>query len=115
MLVGISNSDNSFDMNDVNNGDYDFCMIKLTNKYNTISGTVFADLNSNNTLDFGEPPLKNMKIKEQATGRTAFSNQNGDYNISVLDSGSFDVAPNALNNYNVNPVCITLIFRLSSI
>lgn len=103
MLAGSSDSENSGDMTDVNNGADDFCIVKLTNKYNLISGTVFADLNSNNSQDLGEPLLVNKKITEQATGRFTFTNQNGDYLVSVLDSGSFDVVPVNLNNYTASP------------
>jgi hypothetical protein len=35
----------------------DFWIIKLTDKYNLISGKLFADLNSNGIQDVGEPPI----------------------------------------------------------
>ncbi|MBK8876590.1 MAG: T9SS type A sorting domain-containing protein [Bacteroidetes bacterium] len=103
MLAGSSDSESSGDMTDFNNGADDFCIVKLTNKYNLISGSVFADLNSNNSQDLGEPLLLNKKVTEQATGRFTFTNQNGDYIVSVLNSGSFDVVPVNLNNYTASP------------
>ncbi|MBL7916578.1 MAG: T9SS type A sorting domain-containing protein [Bacteroidia bacterium] len=103
ILAGSSDSENSGDITDFNVGANDYCIVKLTNKYNLISGSVFADLNSNNSQDLGEPLLLNKKITEQATGRFTFTNQNGDYVVSVLDSGSFDVSPINLNNYTASP------------
>ncbi|MBK8413277.1 MAG: T9SS type A sorting domain-containing protein [Bacteroidetes bacterium] len=103
VLAGFSNSETSGDLTGVNNGGDDFWVIKLTNKYNIITGSLFADLNSNNSQDLGEPLLVNKKITEQATGRFTFTNQNGDYLVSVLDSGNFDVAPVILNNYTASP------------
>jgi hypothetical protein len=40
---------------------------------------------------------------EQNTGRFAFSDQNGNYSVSVLDSGNFTVSPQTVNWYNSVP------------
>jgi hypothetical protein len=81
----------------------DYWLVKITGEYNGITGNLFADLNSNTVHDIGEPLLANKKIKEQNTGRFAFSEQNGHYSVSVLDTGSFTVAPAPINYYNAVP------------
>jgi hypothetical protein len=63
----------------------------IANDFNLIEGNIFADLNSNSVRDFGELTIPNVKITESITGRFNFSNLNGDYSLSVLDSGNFQV------------------------
>jgi hypothetical protein len=103
MLAGFSNSTVSGEITDSNNGADDFCLIRLTEKYNFITGNMFADLNNNNTFDSGEPEIPNRKVTEQNTSRFSIGNQNGFYSLSVLDSGNFNVVPVTLNNYSFAP------------
>jgi hypothetical protein len=93
-----------------NHGLYDFWVVKLTNNFNLITGAAFADLNSNGIADGNEPPLINRKITETGTGRMAFTNQNGNYELSVLDSGTYTVMPPYVNYYNAAPLAHTLNF-----
>ncbi len=104
ILGGYSNSNISGDKTENCNGSYDYWIVKLTDKFNTITGKCFLDMNSNNVQDSGEVYLHNKKITEGSTGRFAFSEQNGIYSVSVLDSGNFMIAPDAINNFNAVPV-----------
>ncbi|HNR20321.1 MAG TPA: T9SS type A sorting domain-containing protein [Bacteroidia bacterium] len=104
ILGGYSNSDISGDKTENSNGNNDYWIVKLTDKYNSISGNVFADLNSNNNQDIGEPPLTNKTITEQNTGNFAFTQQNGLYSVLILDSGSFYVSLAPINYYTAVPV-----------
>ncbi|MBK7683878.1 MAG: T9SS type A sorting domain-containing protein [Bacteroidetes bacterium] len=88
----------------------DFWIIQLTDKYNSISGKLFADLNSNSLQDVGEPHLPTSKITEQNTGRFTFSEQNGNYSVSVLDTGNFTVSPQSINWFSPVPSTHTAIF-----
>lgn len=103
MLGGFSYSPISGDKSENCLGGSDYWFVKLTEKYNLIKGKIFADLNSNNFHDAGEPLLSNRKITEQTTGRFSFSQLNGQYVILVKDSGNFDVNPVAVHNYFANP------------
>ncbi len=54
ILAGHTYSNISGDKTENNVGDFDYWIIKLTNKYNVITGNCFLDLNSNNVQDSGE-------------------------------------------------------------
>ncbi|HNR21331.1 MAG TPA: hypothetical protein PKL45_15215, partial [Bacteroidia bacterium] len=82
----------------------DFWIIKLTNNYNLLTGKAFLDLNSNSLQDLSEPSLPNKKITETNTNRFTFTQQNGFYSVSVLDTGNFSVSPAPLNYYTAVPV-----------
>jgi hypothetical protein len=96
ILGGISDSNISGDKSENCLGYDDFWIIKLTDKYNLISGKLFADLNSNGMHDVGEPPIAAKKIIEQSTSRFTFSDQSGNY-ILLVDSGNFIVSPQSVN------------------
>lgn len=100
VVSGYSSSNNG----DVtgNHGGYDYWIVKLTENYNSITGKLYADLNSNNVLDTGEPMLLNKKVTESGTGRFGFSGPNGEYSVLVLDSGNYSVGPDPL--YYFTPV-----------
>ncbi len=85
-------------------GFYDYWIVKLTDKYNVISGCIYADLNSNGIKDNVEPPLPSRKITEQITGRFTYTDQNGNYILSVLDTGNYIVSPQSINWYNPSPI-----------
>ena len=104
ILGGYSESNISGDKTENSNGDSDYWIIKLTDKYNLITGKTFLDLNSNSTQDIGEPSLQNKTITETNTNRFAFTQPNGFYSVSVLDTGSFSDSPAPLNYYTAVPV-----------
>ncbi|MBL7916577.1 MAG: T9SS type A sorting domain-containing protein [Bacteroidia bacterium] len=110
IMGGYSYSNSSGDKTENSVGGSDYWILKITDNYNLITGSVFADGNSNSVQDFGEPFIVNTKITEQNTGRFGFSNQNGGYIVAVLDSGNFNVAPATINNYNVVPVSHNVYF-----
>ncbi|MBK7681950.1 MAG: T9SS C-terminal target domain-containing protein [Bacteroidetes bacterium] len=111
-LGGVSYSNSSFDKteNGVGGQNGDFWVIKLTESYNLIKGNLFADFNSNGIQDNGEPPLPARKITELNSGRFAFSEQNGNYSVLVVDSGSFTVSPQSINWYTPSPISHAVAF-----
>ncbi|MEP7169586.1 MAG: T9SS type A sorting domain-containing protein, partial [Bacteroidota bacterium] len=101
VLAGASLSDDG----DVsgNHGSWDCWIVKLTENFNTITGKLFMDGNSNGNQDAGEPGLINKRVDELTTGRFSFSQPGGDYDVPVLDSGNFSVSPAPVNYYNPAP------------
>jgi len=93
-----------------NHGDRDYWVVKLTTDVNQIIGKLYADLNSNNVQDLSDPFLINRKLTEQSTGRFTFSDANGNYNLSVLDSGMFSVSPSLVNYYTASPTNHSAVF-----
>ncbi len=111
LLGGYSSSPISGDKTEENfNNCSDYWILKLTDKYNFITGKLFIDANSNAVQDSGEIPLVHKSVTEINTGRLAFSEQNGFYSVSVLDTGNFTVAPTAMNYFNTVPVTHSAIF-----
>ncbi len=110
ILGGYSASNISGDKKENYIGGSDYWIVKLTDKYNLLTGKLFADLISNGLQDIGEPPLAAHKITEQNTGRFVFSDQNGNYSVLVLDSGNFTVSPQSINWYNPSPISHTATF-----
>lgn len=104
VLGGFSRSNQSGDKLENSLGDDDYWILKLTEHYNRISGHFFIDLNNNGIQDGGEPSLSNQKVTEQSTGRFAFSQQNGNYSVAVLDSGSYTVSTPSLQWFSPNPI-----------
>ncbi|MBK8875495.1 MAG: T9SS type A sorting domain-containing protein [Bacteroidetes bacterium] len=98
-----SNSNISGDKTENSNGDYDYWIVKITNHYNLISGKLFFDANSNGSQDPGEIPVINKKITESSTGRFCFTEQIGNYTVSVLNAGSYSVTPDLINYYTAVP------------
>jgi len=111
ILGGHSSSGISGDKTENSQGDYDYWVVKLTNKISLINGKIYIDANSNTIQDSNEINLPNRMITEQNTGRIAFSEQNGNYNVSVLDTGNFTVSAATLNYYNSVPLVHTAYFN----
>ena len=84
-------------------GDYDYWIVKITDKYNLISGEIFVDLNNNGIQDPGEQSILGKKITEQSTGRFSFSQTNGHYSVAVLDTGNYTVSTPSQMWYYPNP------------
>lgn len=87
-----------------NHGSSDFWLVKLYEEYNSITGNVFADLNSNFIKDANEPVINNKKITEIDTSKFTFSNTIGNYNLILPDSGNYTVFPQQINYFNAVPV-----------
>lgn len=101
---GYSMSGISYDKTENCKGFDDYWIIKLSEKYNSITGNMYADANSNNLHDAGENNVTYHKVVEQNTGCFTFSNQNGFYHLTVPDTGSFTVVPDNCNYYNTTPL-----------
>jgi len=105
LIGGFSNSGISGDKTEVNVGPgwSDFWLVNLNFKYNIIKGEIFADLNSNNNNDTGEPVVSFHKTTELTSGNFTFSNSEGKYGLAVGDSGSYLIQPDPLPYYNASP------------
>jgi hypothetical protein len=103
ILGGYSNSNTSGDKIENCKGGYDYWIIKLTTQYNIISGKLFADQNTNGIQDNGEPALPNKKVVEQNTSRFSFTDQDGKYYLSVLDTGNFIMSTSQINWHSTSP------------
>ena len=102
ILGGQSRSNISGDKTENTNGGIDIWIVKYLDKYNSITGKLFIDGNSNSVQDAGEPDADNNKIIEINNGRFTFSKPDGAYNLFVADSGNFTVS-SLLNYYNAVP------------
>ncbi|MBL7914795.1 MAG: T9SS type A sorting domain-containing protein [Bacteroidia bacterium] len=107
VVGGGSRSDISFDKNENSKGDWDYWIVKITDDNNQIQGTTFADLNSNQQQEPGDPAIPYLKITESNSNRFAFSQPTGFYNLLVLDSGNFEVSPDYVNLFNPVPLTHT--------
>ncbi|MBL0128950.1 MAG: hypothetical protein IPP83_16205 [Flavobacteriales bacterium] len=91
-------------------GTGDCWIVKLTDNFNGIYGRVFIDLNSNSIQDLGEIGVQHLTVHEANTGRIGFSDQMGDYDLSVLQSGSFSVLPAGVQHFNSAPNSQAVVF-----
>jgi hypothetical protein len=110
ILGGWSGSDISGDKSENSMGSGDYWIVKLTDKYNLISGKAFEDINNNGIQDIGELSIFGQKITEQNSGRFAFSQANGQYSVLVLDTGNFTVSTSSLLWYSPSPATHTATF-----
>ncbi len=110
LLGGYSESNVSGEKAENSRGGDDYWIVKLTDQYNLITGKVFADLNSNQLHDTGEPVLPHRMVTESSSGRIGFSRNDGTYYVSVLDTGTFTVNPATLAYYNAWPLVHTAQF-----
>ncbi len=92
-------------------GNCDYWVVKLTPDFNTISGQVFADLNSNGIYDAGDVPLPNHGVHSIDTTAVSWTNANAHYNLVVLDSGNVSVEPSTLPYYTAVPATHTAYFN----
>jgi len=104
ILGGFSNSNVSGDKLEDSLGIDDYWIVKLTDNYNLIEGMLFADNNINGVQDIGESLLLMKKITEQNTGRFVFTDQNGNYSVSILDTGNYTVTPQTVNWFSPAPL-----------
>ena len=96
----------------VNHDSTDWWVLKLTDNYNTISGNIFCDLNSNLLKDSSEIVIPHIKITETGTSERCFSELPGNYDLHVFSPGSFTVTPDLtlLPYYTSNPSAHTATF-----
>ncbi|HKR05102.1 MAG TPA: T9SS type A sorting domain-containing protein [Bacteroidia bacterium] len=111
IMGGSSESNISGDKTENCMGTYgDYWILKISGNYNLITGKLFIDANSNNMQDAGELSFAHKAITEINTARFAFSEQNGNYSVSILDSGNFSVYPSSINYYNAVPATHNVYF-----
>jgi hypothetical protein len=110
IVAGYSNSNISGDKTENINGGYDYWLLKITGIYNIISGKLFIDTNTNNSQDVGEPAVLNRRVTEVNSDRFSFTQNEGLFYLSVLDTGNFSVSPSAFNYYNPVPANHTAYF-----
>ncbi|MBL7914951.1 MAG: T9SS type A sorting domain-containing protein [Bacteroidia bacterium] len=110
ILGGYSKSNISGEKTENCKGEHDFWIVKITDKYNSIDGKLFIDTNSNGIQDFGELQVVNKMISESSTGRFSFSEQNGNYNVPILNPGSYSVSPALISYYSAVPTSHSAFF-----
>lgn len=104
ILGGSSLSNASFDKTEDCSGYGDYWVVKLSDNFNTITGKLFLDINNNLIYDSIEPIIKNHAVIENSSGRITFSQQDGNYKISVIDTGLHSITtPPAFSLYNPIP------------
>ena len=91
---GYSNSNISGDKTDNSKGGYDYWIQELNDEseYYLITGKTFFDYNGNNIKDSLDIYLPYKIIRESNTNRFAFSQADGTYRLSVLDTGNYTVS-----------------------
>lgn len=92
-------------------GNDDYWVVKLTPDFNTISGQVFADLNSNGIYDAGDVPLPNHAVHSIDNAAVTWTNASAQYDLVVLDSGNVSVEPSTLPYYTAVPATQTAYFN----
>ncbi len=110
IMGGSSWSNISGEKTENRRGGNDYWIIKLTDQFNLITGTMYADLNSNQQHDIGEPTFKNKKVTELNTGRIGFSGNDGVYSVSVLDTGNYTVRADPQNYFTSMPLTHNAMF-----
>jgi hypothetical protein len=103
LLCGYSESNISGDKTEDCMGISDIWIVKIIEKFNSISGRLFIDLNSNSIQETSEPVLAYHKSNELNTDNFVFSKNQGDYYFAVPDSGNYTVSTSPLIHYSVVP------------
>jgi len=103
MLGGYSFSGMTGDKTEGSLGSYDYWIVKVSDKFNSISGKLFIDANSNAIQDAGELPLQYNKVTESVSLGFSFSDYTGHYTVAVYDTGNYSVSPDAISYYNAVP------------
>ncbi|MBL7915891.1 MAG: T9SS type A sorting domain-containing protein [Bacteroidia bacterium] len=101
VVIGESLSKNGDVPNTYTNND--FWAVKFKDAYNSITGSMFIDINGNNVKDTSEFPIAQHKVFESGSGNICFTDSNGEFKIYLLDSGNFTMIPDPLNYYNAVP------------
>ncbi|MBL7914957.1 MAG: T9SS type A sorting domain-containing protein [Bacteroidia bacterium] len=103
VLGGTSESSISSDKSENSNGYTEYWIVKITDNYNWISGTLFIDTNTNGSHDSSDVALTNQMITESTTGNLSFSQQSGIFYVPVIGPGNYFVTPDLINYYNAVP------------
>ena len=88
LLGGFSKSELSGLKSSTSSSD-DYWILKVTENENFVSGFLFADSNLDLVRDSLEPPISFKLINDIITNRFTFSQSDGSYQLSVLDTGTF--------------------------
>ena len=100
IICGSSSSSNiSGDKTENSYGLGDYWVFKISDQHNTIRGKVFMDLDQDNIFGPMDLGLKNRNIAEVSTGVIGFTDADGEYFISVPDSGNYEVSTGIYNGY----------------
>jgi len=92
-------------------GAMDMWIVKLTERTCTITGNTFLDLNSNSIKDSNEVAMNNQIINETNSGALTFTHPDGNYILSLSDTGNATVIPSNLNYYSAAPVSHAVYFN----
>lgn len=93
-----------------NIGSYDYWVLRLTKDFNRITGKSYLDLNSNQLFDGIDIPLVNHKVAESSTGRICFTDVNGNYNLTVTDTGTLNIVTDSIQYYAAQPASYSVNF-----
>lgn len=108
VLAGLTYSEDGDVWN--NAGSEDAWIVQLTSDFNLVQGSVYVDLNSNGAWDPTEPPLTDQIVSLQGADRFAFTQPLGEYAMSILSPGIFDVLPPTIDYYTNSPASRTVSF-----
>jgi len=103
LIEGFSSSNMTGDKGENCLGQDDIWILKLSDKFNSITGKIFIDLNSNGIQDPSEFSVSNSQVTDGFTSKITFSDREGKYNLAVLDSGNYLVTPSPINYYSPVP------------
>lgn len=110
LLGAYSSSNISGDKTENSFGGSDLWLVKLSGKHNMISGKLFIDSNSNTIQDPSEPALLNRGVVETNSSWFGFSQNTGVFNITLFNSGNFNVSAVPINYYTAVPVSHAVYF-----
>lgn len=82
-----------------NHGSSDIWIVKVEHHFNAVTGKVYFDFNKNGIQDPGDLALKNHKVYESIIDRVTFTNDQGEYNLVIPDTGNFSVGAYNINSY----------------
>lgn len=71
-----------------NHGGGDMWAVRCTDAFNRVRGTVYGDLNNDGLLDAADVPAAYQLVQNAAGDRLTFSEMQGSYELTVLDTGT---------------------------
>ncbi|MFI5171499.1 MAG: T9SS type A sorting domain-containing protein [Chitinophagales bacterium] len=110
IISGISVSGSGYDKSENCIGGYDYWVMEYSNIISSVTGNVFADLNSDFIQNAGELSLEGWMVNESATGNNYFTNSDGSYYLSVPDTGVFTVSTLSTDYFNALPLNYEITF-----
>jgi len=109
LVVGYTVSEDG-DIDPNSNTDRDCWVVKFSDHANEITGNSFGDLNFNNIIDSTDFAIPFQKITESTTETFDFTGSDGNFQILVIDSGSYSISPEPLNYFSGMPLNYNIIF-----